>query len=109
MPLDVNSLLSSMVAAASDSFGESWNQVRDYATAQFQQTAATLALIERDTLSGSITPEQARNLLDIQNQATQAVMLAIATMTAASVQKAINAALGAVRETVNAAVGFTLL
>lgn len=109
MPLDVNSLVSSMVGAASASLGNSWNNVKDYATTEFQQTAATLAKIEIDLQNGAITQDQARNLVDMQNLATQTVLLAIATMTLAAIQAAINAALGAIKSTVNAAVGFALL
>jgi hypothetical protein len=109
MALDIDSLANSMVAAASSSLGTSWNSVRDYATEQFRHTAMTLQLIEKDTLNGSITQEQATNLLDIQKQATEAVMLAVATMTVVAVQQAINSALNAVKSTVNSAVGFGLL
>jgi cell fate (sporulation/competence/biofilm development) regulator YlbF (YheA/YmcA/DUF963 family) len=69
----------------------------------------TVAEIQRMKIAGQITEEQARLLMDMQKHAMRAVMLATEIMGLAAAEQAINAAIGAVRDTINKAVGFILL
>jgi hypothetical protein len=109
MALDVTALASAMASAAQSSFKKKWPQVKEYAQAEARKTAETLAMIERLTLAGDISPEEARIHLRMQKNSSMAVMLAIQGLGILAVEDAINAALGAVRKTVNTALGFALL
>ena len=109
MALDVNSILSDMINAAKTSLGDSWKDVKDIATASFKNLAQTLAEIEQMKLAGTITPEKAALMLDMQKQA---VIIAIATEEAlglVAAQNALNAALDVVKGVVNTAIGFAIL
>jgi predicted transcriptional regulator len=107
--IDLGNLLPAMLKAAEGSLGTSWGAVRDYAKMEFTKIVQTIADIDQMKRDGKITLEEAQSLLDMQKHATRAVMLAVETMGVVAVEKAINAALGAVRDVVNKAVGWSLL
>jgi hypothetical protein len=109
MALNVSDLAKSMVGAAKGKLGEHWPEVKEYAKSEARKTAETLALIERLSLTGDINARQAKALLQMQKNSAQAVLLTIEGLGLLAVEAAINAALAAVRETVNGAVGFVLL
>ncbi len=76
---------------------------------EMKKIAESIAAIERMKLTGKITEEKAGLQIDIQKNATRTVLLAVEGVGIVSAEQAINAALNVVRDTVNKAIGWTLL
>ena len=109
MAFDVAALLSNMLGAAQGVFGTKFPQVKDFAEGEFEKLARTLVQIEKLKATGQISEAEAGVLLEMQKNTARAVMLALEGMTLLLVEQAINAALGAVKDVVNGAIGFGLL
>jgi hypothetical protein len=65
--------------------------------------------ISRMVIKSEVDKEQAKILFNMQKEAAEEQLLTIEGITKVLVQNAINAALGAVRNTVNKAIGWLLL
>ena len=109
MALDAKELLTAMLNAMEPIIGKYWDVTKDYAKTESSKMGKTLALIESLWAKQKIDKVQAKALLEMQKQATQAVLLAIEGIGLICAQKAINAALAAIKTTVNKALGFALL
>jgi hypothetical protein len=109
MALNVGELSRAMLDAAKGKLKAHWPDVKEYAKSEAKKTAEMLAMIERLAITGEINATQAKALLRMQRNSAQAVLLTIEGLGLLTVESAINAALGAVRDTVNKAVGFALL
>ena len=109
MAIDVSKLAENMFGAARGVFAKKWPEVEEYAKMEFKKIAESIAAIERMKLTGMITEEQARLHLDIQKNATRNVFLALEGLGILIVEQAINAALGIVKDTVNSALGWTII
>jgi hypothetical protein len=107
--LSVGPLVEKMVAAARDSLGRDWSKARAFAEPQFDNLARSLVNIGELTAQGAITAEEAAALLEVHKHTTRTVLLAVKGIGLLAAEKAVNAALGAVRDTVNGAIGFALL
>jgi hypothetical protein len=107
--IDVSQVLTSMIAAAKGVLGGKWPKVRDFAEAEFEKLARTLAQIETLKVSKQITEAEASVLLEMQKNTARAVMLTLEGMSLLLVEQAINAALAVVKDAVNGAVGFSLI
>jgi hypothetical protein len=107
--LPVGPLVESMVAAARASLGRDWSKARAFAEPQFDNLARSLVSIGELTLEGTITAQEAAALLEIHKNTTRIVLLTVRGIGLLAAENAINAALGAVRDTVNRAIGFALL
>lgn len=107
--IDIQQVLPSMVMAAKGVFNTRWPVIRDYAEAELEKLVTTLVQIEKLKLSGQIGEAEASVLFEMQKNTARAVMLALQGMSLLLVEGAINAALGAVRDIVNTALGFALL
>lgn len=109
MALDVEGLAKAMLGAAKGKLKKQWPVIKEYAAAEARKTAETLALIERLRLTGEISTKEAKLLLDMQRNSAKAVLLTVEGLGLLAAESAINAAVGAVRMTVNRAVGFALI
>lgn len=109
MGLNVGQLAKAMTEAAKGKLKEHWPEVKEFAKSEARKTSETLAMIERLTLTGDINIKQAKALLQMQKNSAMAVLLTVEGLGLLTVESAINAALGAVRDTVNTALGFVLL
>ena len=107
--IDVQQILPSMIAAAKGVFDRKWPVIKDYAEAELEKLARTLAQIEALKFSGQISDAEASVLFEMQKHTARAVMLTLQGMSLLLVEGAINAALAAVRDTINTAIGFALL
>jgi len=107
--IDVQQILPGMIAAAKGVLGKKWTVIKDYAEAELEKLARTLAQIEALKLSGQISEAEASVLFEMQKNTTRAVMLTLKGMSLLIVEGAINAALAAIKDTINAALGFALL
>ena len=107
--LDIGAIAAAMVSASKASLQKSWPKVKDYVTVESQKLALTFAQIETMRATGKVTEGEAQILFEMQKNATRAVLLAVKGMGLIAVEEAINAALGAVSDIVNGALGFKLL
>jgi hypothetical protein len=109
MSLDVTQLGKDILAAFNGALGEKWPDIREYGEAEAKKLAQTLVMIETLKFSGKITKEQAALHLDIQKNATRTVLMTIEGLGILAAEAAITAALNVVKDSVNTAVGFSLL
>jgi hypothetical protein len=107
--IDVQEVFTSMVGAAKGVFDKKWPSIKDFAEAEFEKLARTFAQIETLKLSNQISAGEASVLFEMQKNTARAVMLALEGMSLLLVEAAINAALAAVRDTINKALKFALL
>ncbi len=107
--IDVQQILPEMITAAKGVLGKKWPVIKDYAEAELEKLARTLTQIEALKLSGQISDAEASVLFEMQKNTTRAVMLTLKGMSLLIVEGAINAALAAVKDTINTALGFALL
>ena len=115
MALDLERLCKAMIAAGSGAFANSWNQVKAYTMPELKKIAATFVDIEHGLTANPpyYTPDSVRILLQMQLTASQAVIIATTALTLIEVQRAFNAIMAAIKDTVNGAVsgalGFDLI
>ncbi len=109
MALSVSDILDPMLKAAEQSLAKDWGKAKDYANPEFQKLATSLVDISVLIAKKTVNKQQANALLNIHKNTTQMVLLAIEGLGIIAVENAINAALKAVSDTVNKAVGFTLI
>ncbi|MGI6456040.1 MAG: hypothetical protein ACOX5R_10545 [bacterium] len=107
--IDIGKLLKSMLDAAQGQVKDMWPEVRDYAESEFKKLGETFVTIQKLYLAGKIDKKQAKLLLSLQKNSTRSVFLAIEGMGLILAERAINAALKTVKDTVNGALGFALL
>ena len=107
--LDVGALLRAMGLAAEGVLQNKWPQVKSFATTEFQKIAQTVTAIGEGLASGEITQDQAPLLLDMQKNASRAVIAAVEGMTLIFAEQALNAALSAGKTIINNFVGFALI
>lgn len=86
-----------------------WQAARPYVETEARKLAETAAFIARGRVNGDINDAQAKILVQMQANASQAVLTAVETIGMIAAQDAINAALNVLRTAVNSAVGVALL
>jgi hypothetical protein len=109
MSIDTSEVFEKMVEAAKGVFDEKWPETKDYAESEAKIFAERFANIARLRLEGKITEKRAKLHLEFQKDAWETVLLAIDGLNQLLIEKALNAALDAVKDIVNTAVGFVLL
>jgi hypothetical protein len=108
MKLDASELSRQMILAGADAFGERWEEARVFAEIEFRTIAARLESIAHHTVHG-LDSSLAGILLESQKRTAVQAIAAATALTLLAVEAAFNAVLAAVRDAVNAAIGFTLL
>ncbi len=109
MALKVSDILKPMMDAAKNSFSEDWPRVKDYANPEIKQLAESLVTITKLITSAKVNKQQGKALLQIHRNTAQMVMLTIEGLGIIAVEDAINAALKAAKDAVNAAAGLAIL
>ncbi|GAA6170280.1 hypothetical protein NBRC116591_40940 [Sessilibacter corallicola] len=109
MSLDVAELAENMLTAFKGSLADKWPEIKTYAEAESKKLAENFLMIETLKRSGEINEAQAKLHHEIQRNATRSVLLAIEGLGLIAVEEAINAAMDVLRDTVNTALGFSLL
>ena len=107
--IDANELLEKMLKAVKKSLEDKWPQVRDLARSEFGKFARNIEDIKNMKKKRKITKEQAALQLDIQKNSIKTVLLTEEGLGLLAVEAAINAAMDAIRATVNKAIGWALL
>lgn len=110
MAININDILTPMLAAAKGAIGEKWPDVKEYAETEFKKIGENIILIGKMRLGPKpISEEQAKLLFNIQKNASRAVLLCIEGIGLLIAEKAINDAIDAVKTIINNAIGFTLV
>ena len=105
MALDIQALTSTMASAFQGVLQGSWANIQTTVVPELQSMARAIVHIE----TGGFSPAAAQMLLSEQRESLQDVLIASLDIEETLAQNAINAALGAISQTVNTALGFTLL
>lgn len=105
--LGVQTLLDAMVAGAQGLGRALLDQASNFALPELKKIAIQIVAIGEHIMD--FTEEGARALLDMQIRASIGVLVAMTTMVLIDVQRAINEIIGAIRQTVNGALGFALI
>lgn len=107
--INVSELLKKMLAAAESVIKKEWPDSKDYAESEFKKIGESIMFIQKEVKAGKMTADRARLHMEIQKNAARTALLALEGLAVIAVEKAINAALAAVKDTVNAALKFPLL
>lgn len=107
--IDIDQLSGSIAAKMTEILSGYASNIAIYAESEAKVLATSLAQIAKLRVTGAIDDEEARLHLEIQKNASRAVLMAIAGISIIAAEQAINAALGIVAEVVNGAIGFGLL
>ncbi len=107
--LDIEALVKQMATVASGVLKAKWPEIQSYANTEFKKLGETVKLIAEEKAKGQISEEEALLLLDMQKSAMRSVLVTSEGIGILAAEEAINAALGAVRDVVNSAIGWTLL
>lgn len=109
MSIDKNEVFQKMVEAAKGVFADKWPQTQEYAESEARIFTERFATIAKLRLEGKITERRAKLHVEFQKDAWETVLLAVEGLSQLLVEEALNAALDAVKDVVNTAVGFALL
>src|SRR5262245_19826761 len=109
MALDVNKLTGDMMEKMKPILGEHWERVKQYVKDESAKLALVVAKMEIEKATGRLTEQQATVLLDMQKNASLAVLAVSAGIGDIAAAKAMNAGLEVLKEPVNTALGFDLL
>ena len=109
MAIEIQSLATEMNAAAFPLLRDAAPSAGRYVRGECVKLAQMIATIEEERADGQITDQQAKLLIEMQKSAMRTVLLSAEGLGLLAVEKAINAALDAVKSVVNAAVGHDLL
>ena len=107
--LNFNSLVNDMIKAVKDSLQNNWPAISALATTSLRTIAHNFIDIEQMHIAGTVSPEQANLLVDMQINALRTVLLSEKGLGLLAAEAAINSALDAVRTAVNVALGFALI
>ncbi len=109
MSLNAGELAANMVEAMKGVFDEKWSEIKEYAETEAKKLAESFVMVEKLKLLRQIDEEESELQFNIQKNASRTVLLTIEGLGILAVEKAINAALNVVRDTVNTALGFNLI
>jgi hypothetical protein len=109
MALDVEKLVQEMVNGAAAVLAARSPEVRRFVAEQFRRLAEELARIEARKVAGTIGEEEARLLVGAQKDALRTVLKTAQGLGLLEVERAINAALAAIRAPVQKALEWVVL
>lgn len=107
--INVSVLVKQMLTAAQGVLAKKWPEAKDYAESEYKKIGEAILFIEKQTVLGAMSKEKAKLHLEIQKNASRAVLLTLEGLGILTAEAAINAALGAIKDTVNTALGFKLI
>jgi hypothetical protein len=107
--LNTAKLVSDMSAAAISAAGNNWGTMRNFAQTELQKLAAIAVEIEVAKKAGTITEDEAATLVEMQKNATRAVLLGIEGIGLLVAEATVNAVIGVLKGAINTATGFALL
>ena len=102
--LDYKSIARDMLAAMQDVVEAHMDEVKELAEDELEDFAKRTGILTEKVADGKINEKQAKAILRIRQNAVETVLLSIAGISVIAAQDAINAALGVLRDAVNAAI-----
>jgi hypothetical protein len=109
MALDFQNILGAVVGAAQQEAGQTWPQIRTLAEQSFRDLTQAIVEAGEGVIRGEATPDEAKVIVEEAIRAATGVLAAAIVGGKAAAQRIVNAALAAVRQTINTAVGFVLV
>jgi hypothetical protein len=109
MALKIQDLLGPMLDASKTVIGKKWPDMQNYVETEMKKIGQNILDIEKMKLEGTTTEDKGKALLDIQLNASKTVLLTAQGMTMIMAEEAINAALSAIKDVVNKALGIVLI
>lgn len=107
--INTGDLVRAMMQAAKSSLGDDWPEARKFVEAESEKYAESLKRIVIWQQKGEIDEEEAHSLLRLHNRSMKMVLTSARGISLKMAERAVNAALDAVRNTVNRAIGWQLL
>jgi hypothetical protein len=107
--LNAAELATTMLNAALKVFKKKTPELKSYAEGEFKKIGQSMVTIEKMVVAGTISQDEAKLHLQLQAAASRTVLMTVEGLGLLEAESAINAALDAVRTTVNAALPFKLL
>ena len=107
--INISSIVDEMMAAFKASIKCAWPTVEHYAEVELNKLAHAVISVKKMQLAGTISQQQAKLYFDMQKNTAETVMLTATGLTEIAIQNAVNAALTAVKTTINTALGWSLV
>jgi hypothetical protein len=107
--INAEALAEQMLEAAKAVFNDKWPEVRKFAESESKKFASNMAEIELWKISNQITEDEAKSLVGLHKRSMKMVFTALEGISLAMAEKAINAAIDVIRQTVNTAIGWAIL
>lgn len=107
--IDTEAIFDSLFAEAKDVAGDAWGEIRSFVKIEFKGLAKQIKEIGKAVARGEIKQRTARALLKMARNNLISTLAATTTLVFAAAEKIINAALKAIKELVNGALGFALI
>ncbi len=107
--IDTEALAGAMVDAAKGVLTEKWPEAQKFAESEAKKFAQSMEDIALWKAAKQITQEQAKALCGLHQRSMKMVFTSLEGISLAMAEKAVNAALDAIRKTVNLAIGWAIL
>jgi|GEM_PF-4861088 len=107
--IDTDSLFARMFGAAREDARSSWNDIRGILKVELKASARQIKELGKAVALGDLPQEQARLVVRLARSHIATVLASATSITIVTADLAVGAALDAVREDVNKALGFYLL
>jgi hypothetical protein len=105
---DVKNIVAKISAAVKVALGDKWEEAKDFAESESQKFGANIAEIALWEKTGKITREQGKVLMRMHQRSMKMVLTALEGISLVLAEKAINAAIDAIRDIVNGLIGWDL-
>lgn len=109
MSLDVDFLATKMLAATEKNVETDWPVTRKYFELEIEIFAEGLIRLTTLHAAGTLSEEEAKKYVARQKHAWKTVLLSVVCLSLPVIERALDAALNAVKWLINPAVGFELL
>jgi hypothetical protein len=109
MALNLQDILPTVIGAAQREAGQTWPQIRTLAETSLRDLSQAIVEAGEGVISGEATADEARVIVEEALRAATGVLAAAVVGGQAAAQRIVNAAIAAVRQAVNAAIGIPLL
>lgn len=107
--INISKIAGDMLGAALPELTAGGTAAKNYAEIEFEKIAMQIKFIGEMFAEGSLNNDEAKALFQMQVNSTKILMLTLEGLSLIVVEKAINAALGVVRDTVNTVLKFPLI
>lgn len=107
--IDGQEVFNAALMAMRGVFDDRWPKVRAFAQAESKAFLANMAEIQKMKLEGEIDEDEAATLTRMHTRSMEAVLVAVEGVSIALAEQAVNAAIIAVRDQINKAIGWALL